>query len=139
MKLHLYSDGGSRGNPGLAAYGFLIFDDGHQLLKKGSRYLGVASNNEAEYRGLLAVLKEAISLGATDVVIRMDSELVVRQVIGQYDVKAENLRPLRKEVVDLLSKFSSYDIKHVRREDLNIVQADRLVNEKLDICTKLKK
>jgi ribonuclease HI len=135
MKLLLHSDGGSRGNPGPAAYGFLISSTEGAILKKGSRFLGTMTNNEAEYRGLIAVLDEALKLGGTDVSIAMDSELVVKQVRGEYRMKAENLFPLLQQVKERLNKFSSYQIRHVRREDPMIQKADGLVNEELDICT----
>lgn len=135
MKLLLYSDGGSRGNPGPAAYGFLILSTEGAVLKKGSRFLGAMTNNEAEYRGLIAVLDEALKMGGTDVTITMDSELVVKQVRGEYRMKAENLLPLLQQVKERLAKLSTYQIRHVRREDPTIQKADRLVNEELDICT----
>jgi ribonuclease HI len=135
MKLLLYSDGGSRGNPGPAAYGFIISSTEGAMLKKGSRFLGTMTNNEAEYRGLIAVLDEALKMGGTDITITMDSELVVKQVKGEYRMKAENLLPLMQQVREQLKKFSSYQIRHVRREDPTIQKADSLVNEELDICT----
>jgi ribonuclease HI len=135
MKLLLYSDGGSRGNPGPSAYGFLICSAEGAILNKGSRFLGTLTNNEAEYRGLIAVLDEALKMGGSDVTITMDSELVVKQVRGEYRMKAENLLPLLQQVRGRLDKFSSYQIRHVRREDPIIQKADRLVNEELDVCT----
>jgi ribonuclease HI len=135
MKLLLYSDGGSRGNPGPAAYGFIISSTEGAMLKKGSRFLGTMTNNEAEYRGLIAVLDEALKMGGTDITITMDSELVVKQVKGEYRIKAENLLPLMQQVREKIKKFNSYQIKHVRREDPTIQKADSLVNEELDICT----
>ena len=136
MKILLFSDGGSRGNPGPAAYAFIATDEQGNVLKKGARYLGVMTNNEAEYLGLLAALQAARSLNATGVVMTMDSELVVKQVRGEYRMKAEHLAPLLKEVRDLVSTFSEFRIQHVRREHPMIVQADKMVNEELDICTK---
>jgi len=136
MKLLLYSDGGSRGNPGPAAYAFIATDEEGKVLKKGARYLGVMTNNEAEYLGLLAALQTAESLQATSIVMTMDSELVVKQVRGEYRMKAEHLAPLLKEVRNLISKFSEFRIQHVRREHPMIVQADKMVNEELDVCTK---
>lgn len=136
MKLLLFSDGGSRGNPGPAAYAFIATDEQGKVLKKGARYVGVMTNNEAEYLGLLAALQAAVSLNATSVVMTMDSELVVRQVTGEYRMKAEHLAPLLKEVRDLVPKFAEFRIQHVRRDNPMIAQADKMVNEELDVCTK---
>lgn len=134
-KFRLYSDGGSRGNPGKAAYAFLICTEDDKIIKKGSRFLGVMTNNEAEYHGLIAALKEAKGLGATDVSVTMDSELVVKQVKGEYQMKAENLRPLLGEARDLLGQFANHQIRNVPRENPMISKADELVNEELDLMS----
>ncbi|MFA5311852.1 MAG: aspartate 1-decarboxylase [Methanomassiliicoccales archaeon] len=134
-RLRLYSDGGSRGNPGKAAYAFLICSEDDKIVKKGSRFLGTMTNNEAEYHGLIAALKEAVSMGATHVSVTMDSELVVKQVKGEYRMKAENLRPLLDEARDLLKHFAGHDIRNVPRENEMISKADELVNEELDLMS----
>jgi L-aspartate-alpha-decarboxylase len=134
-KFKLYSDGGSRGNPGKAAYAFLICTEDDKVVKKGSRFLGVMTNNEAEYHGLIAALKEAKELGATDVSVTMDSELVVKQVKGEYQMKAENLRPLLGEARDILAQFANHQIRNVPRENPMITKADELVNEELDLMS----
>lgn len=136
MKLLLYSDGGSRGNPGRGACAFLIKDVDGKVLRSKARYLGrPITNNEAEYRGLQDALKEALALGADEVVVTLDSELVARQVQGRYAVKAANLRELYQETMVLLGQFERYDIKSAPREDPTLRQVDRLLNEELDICT----
>ncbi|MCE5296768.1 MAG: ribonuclease HI family protein [Euryarchaeota archaeon] len=134
-KLKLYSDGGSRGNPGKAAYAFLICSEDDKIVKKGSRFLGTMTNNEAEYHGLIAALKEARSMGATHVSVTMDSELVVKQVKGEYRMKADNLRPLLDEARALLGQFIGHDIRNVPRENEMISKADDLVNEELDLMS----
>ncbi len=135
MRLTAYSDGGSRGNPGAAAYGFLLCDHEGKVIKKGARYLGRMTNNEAEYLGLLAAIEAARQQGADELEIFMDSELVVNHVLGRYAVKAANLRPHYERVMEALAALRSYRIKHVPRENPMIKQADALVNQELDICT----
>jgi ribonuclease HI len=135
MKLTIFSDGGSRGNPGPAAFAYLVCDSEGSIVKKGARYLGRMTNNEAEYHGLLAGIETALQLGADQVEIVMDSELVVNHILGRYSVKAANLRPLYEQALVDLSRFGTYHIRHVPRENPMIKQADALVNQELDICT----
>lgn len=132
MKFQLFTDGGSRGNPGDSAYAYIIRDQEGREITSGSNYLGVMTNNEAEYHGLLAGLKEVQSRGGTEVEVFMDSELVIKQLKGQYRVKAANLAPLNKEAVDILSGMRTAKVTHVRREHEVIVKADALVNWTLD-------
>ena len=132
MKFQLFTDGGSRGNPGDSAYAYIIRDqEGHEIAS-GSNYLGVMTNNEAEYHGLLAGLKEVQSRGGTEVEVFMDSELVIKQLKGQYRVKAANLIPLNREAVEILTKMKTAKVTHVRREHEVIIIADALVNWTLD-------
>ncbi|QLH75722.1 MAG: ribonuclease HI family protein [Methanomassiliicoccales archaeon] len=135
QRLIVYSDGGSRNNPGPAACAYIICSEDGDILKKGSRYLGIMSNNEAEYHGLIDALTEAKELGAFEIAITMDSELVVRQVRGEYKIKAENLKPLFATVQGLLSSFRRYDILHAPREHPMISKADELVNIELDLMS----
>lgn len=135
MKLIIYSDGGSRGNPGPAAYAYLVCNSEGSIIKKGARYLGRMTNNEAEYHGLLAGIEAAHQLGTDEVEIVMDSELVVNHILGRYSVKAANLRPFFEKALADLSRFRTYRIRHVPRENPMIKQADALVNQELDICT----
>jgi ribonuclease HI len=123
-------DGGARGNPGPAAIAAVISTpDGEVLAERGER-IGWATNNVAEYRALLLGLERARELGAREVELIGDSELVVRQVKGEYKVKDENLQALKQEVERALGGFESWSIRHVRREDN--AAADELVNAALD-------
>lgn len=113
----LHADGASVGNPGPGGAGAVVYKPDGQVAAEVSKYLGPkVTNNEAEYQGLLEGLKEALRLGAKKISIRMDSELAVRQVLGIYKVKNERLAVFFKEVMELLKKFESFDIAHVRRE-----------------------
>ncbi len=125
----LRADGASRGNPGEAAYGYLIYDCEGRVLAQEGRYLGRMTNNEAEYHGLLAGLRRAQALGLQRLDVQMDSELVVRQMLGQYRVKAANLLPLYREARQLIAAFRG-NISHVRRG--GNAAADRLANLALD-------
>jgi ribonuclease HI len=125
----VYADGGSRGNPGPAGIGAALMQDG-KLIAGISEFIGIATNNVAEYKALIAGLKHALKMGYVKVEVRMDSELVVRQILGQYKVKNENLKPLFMEAKLISNRFQSFAINHVRRE-LN-KDADRLANEAMD-------
>ncbi len=130
MKATLFADGGSRGNPGPAASGAVLFDESGAVLREVGTYLGVATNNVAEWTGLLTGLEAAIELGVDDIAVRLDSELVVKQISGVYRVKNEGLIPLHAKAKVLLRKFAHVDVQHVRRK-LNTA-ADALVNQVLD-------
>ncbi len=130
MKVNLHTDGGARGNPGPGAGGVVIFDDNANLVKEIGNYFGICTNNEAEYRALLLGLEAAKSLGATELNCFLDSELVVKQLNGEYKVKNENLRKFWEEAKRLSSSFQTITFTHVRRE--HNAQADKLVNEVLD-------
>jgi ribonuclease HI len=106
-------------------------EDGRRL-KELARYLGEGTNNEAEYQGLLAALKEAEAMGAEEVEITSDSELMVKQVNGQYRIKAANLQPLAEEAHRRMSSFRSATVRHSHREHPMIQRADLLVNQELD-------
>lgn len=124
-------DGGSRGNPGPAAAGVVIRAADGTILHRAGLYIGHATNNVAEYSGLVAALEAAAKLGAAGINVISDSELLVRQMNGQYRVKNEGLRPLYQQALALARKFSHCTYKHVRRE-LN-KDADGLVNQALDL------
>ncbi len=129
-ELIVYTDGGSRGNPGPAAAGFIIDDpDGGRLAAKGF-FLGETTNNVAEYTALIKALEAAGQIGAETLTVRCDSELMVRQINGQYRVKSEKIKPLYEQVVRLAGRFPSCGVRHVRREQNK--EADRLVNLALD-------
>lgn len=123
-------DGGARGNPGPAAVGAVVQSaDGEMLEERGER-IGVATNNVAEYRALLLGIELAAEQGASEVELVGDSELIVRQVKGEYKVKDATLRKLHGEVKQALRPFEQWTIRHVRREQN--AEADRLVNQALD-------
>jgi ribonuclease HI len=130
VKATLFADGGSRGNPGPAASGAVLFDESGDVLLEVGTYLGVATNNVAEWTGLLTGLEAALKLGVDDIAVRLDSELVVKQISGAYRVKNEGLIPLHAKAKVLLRKFARVDVQHVRRK-LNAA-ADALVNQVLD-------
>jgi ribonuclease HI len=129
-KLTIYTDGAARGNPGPAAIGAVIKDDKSDIVASISRCLGVTTNNQAEYRAIIAALEKAIGLGARQVVLYSDSELVVKQINGQYKVKHAALRPLYMEVVRLAGALESFKIAHIPRE--KNAAADALANKALD-------
>ncbi|HEX6714907.1 MAG TPA: ribonuclease HI family protein [Thermoleophilaceae bacterium] len=130
LKVTIHVDGGSRGNPGPAAAAAVATDADGLPLAEDSRYLGVATNNVAEYEAVLLALELARQLMATDVEIVNDSELVARQIGGQYRVKQEHLKPLHRQVMETLRGFDRWQVRSVRRE--HNVRADELVNETLD-------
>jgi ribonuclease HI len=126
----IYGDGASRGNPGPASIGAVVYDDSGQEIHTVSQRIGHATNNEAEYRAAIAGLEAALALGGSDVELRMDSELVVRQIDSRYKVRNPNLRRLFGRVKDLQWRFASFQVHHVRREQNR--RADGLANEALD-------
>lgn len=126
----VHADGGSRGNPGPAAIGAIVTAEDGRVLYEISEYIGIATNNVAEYRALIEGLRAALELKYNRVRVRMDSELIVRQLLGQYRVKNEGLRPLYEEARRLLGRFVEVDLQHVPRA-LNR-EADALVNQALD-------
>jgi ribonuclease HI len=129
-KLVVNVDGGARGNPGPAAIGVVVqAPEGDVLEERGER-IGEATNNVAEYRALLAGIERAAALGASELELVGDSELVVRQVKGEYKVKDATLRELHAEATRALRRFERWSIRHVRREQN--AEADRLVNAALD-------
>lgn len=130
MELTLWIDGGSRGNPGPAAAGFVITrEDGTTVLEAG-QHLGIATNNVAEYEGLLRALRAAAENGATSVKIISDSQLLVRQLRGEYRVRSADLRPLYEQVMAMLKRLTRWEVRHVTREHNQ--RADGLVNRALD-------
>jgi ribonuclease HI len=128
--LRVNVDGGARGNPGPAAIAAVVQDGDGEVLEERSAAIGRATNNVAEYRALLLGIERAAALGAKSLELVGDSELIVRQVKGDYKVKDETLRELHRQVQEALRDFDRWSIRHVRR-DQN-AEADRLVNEELD-------
>ena len=132
LEVLIHIDGGARGNPGPAGAGVVIqsADDG-TVLFEGGYFIGRATNNVAEYQGLIKGLARARTLGATTVEIHSDSELLVRQMTGQYRVKNAGLKPLYEQAQALADGFAKCSFSHVRREQN--VQADRLVNQAINV------
>src|SRR3989338_2186781 len=128
-QLKIYTDGGSRGNPGPAAAGYVISDQNDQLLEEGGLYLGVTTNNQAEYLAVKLALEQANKYQPEHIDLYLDSELVVRQLTGLYKIKNVELKPVVEEVKQLLGRYD-YTIQHVRREYNQ--EADRQVNIVLD-------
>ena len=130
MKARLLTDGGARGNPGPAAYGYVLEAEDGTILAAHGEAIGVATNNVAEYRGLIAGLATAIDLSVLDVEVVSDSELVVKQMRGEYKVKNEALRALSTEAARLARRLDSVEYTHVKRAQNEL--ADSLVNQALD-------
>ena len=126
MKLILHADGASRGNPGQAAIGATIKDAEGRLLASISQSIGLATNNQAEYRAVIAALKEAVNLGAGEADVYLDSELVVKQVNGSYRVRNAALKPLYLEMKELAASFKGFSISHIPRRQN--AEADDLAN-----------
>ena len=132
-KIISYTDGASRGNPGPAGIGALLLDETGGVLGEHSDFVGITTNNEAEYRALILALTRALELKATVVQCFLDSELVVRQLNGQYRVKNEKMIKFYTEVKNLLSKFESVSFSHVPREHPQQRVADKLANRGIDL------
>ncbi len=130
MRARLFTDGGARGNPGPAAYGFVLeAEDGTVLAAEGAA-IGTATNNVAEYSALVAGLEKALELHVPELEVVSDSELLVKQMRGEYRVKNAALRTLFVEASGLARRFEQIEYRHVKRAHNEL--ADRLVNEALD-------
>ena len=130
MKYIVHTDGAARGNPGPAAIGVVIEDEDGRSIYEASRAIGVRTNNEAEYQALITALEYLKDVRPSEAEFRLDSELVVRQLTGQYKVKEPRLQSLHARVTMLLNAVPKYEILHVRREQNT--RADELANEALD-------
>jgi len=128
--LHLYTDGASRGNPGRAGAGVVIRDGQGKTVKTAVKYLGVATNNVAEYEALILALEKAREMGGPPIAIFSDSELMVKQIRGEYGVKNSNLIPLYRKACTLLKGFERYKITHIVRSKNS--EADELANRAID-------
>ncbi len=126
----IFTDGASRGNPGPAAIGATIKDEHGGLIASISQSIGQTTNNQAEYRAIIAALEKAIRLGASHVEIRADSELLVKQINGRYRVKAASIKPLYQRVKELLSRLERFTITHIPRSENT--EADSLANRALN-------
>src|SRR4029079_9719174 len=130
VKARLFTDGGARGNPGPAAYGFVLETEDGTVLAGEGQAIGVATNNVAEYSGLVAGLRKALELHVPEVEVVSDSELLVKQMRGEYRVKNEALPALFVEASTLARSLRGVEYRHVKRAHNEL--ADRLVNEALD-------
>jgi ribonuclease HI len=130
VKVVVHVDGGARGNPGPAAAGAVVSTPDGDVLDEATEYIGRATNNVAEYRGLLLGLARARALGATEVEIVNDAELIAKQVSGQYKVKHADMKPLHAASMEALGRFERWSIRSVPRA--RNAHADALVNQALD-------
>lgn len=126
----IYSDGGSRGNPGPSAAGFVILDNRQEVIAEGGEYLGITTNNQAEYQGVRLGLEKALELGYKKVDFKLDSMLVVNQMKGIYKIKNRELWPIHERIRILMEKFDRVTFTHVNREFNKL--ADGMVNKTLD-------
>ena len=133
MKARLYTDGGARGNPGPAAYAYVLEAEDGTVLASEGRTIGIATNNVAEYSALVAGLEKAVELAVPDVLVLSDSELMVKQMLGEYKVKNAALLDLSLAARRLAAKVGHVEYRHVFREQNEL--ADRLVNEALDAAS----
>ncbi|HSE61712.1 MAG TPA: reverse transcriptase-like protein [Candidatus Saccharimonadales bacterium] len=129
-ELIIYTDGGSRGNPGPSASGFVIFDAEERPLFEGGKYLGITTNNQAEYQAVKFALQKAFEMGGKRLSCRMDSQLVVNQLNGIYQIRNRDLWPIHANIKELVKKFEKVTFTHVRREFNK--DADGMVNKILD-------
>jgi ribonuclease HI len=129
-KVMMEADGGSRGNPGPAGFGAVVLDDTGEVLLERKGFLGITTNNVAEYSGLIAGLTAAAELGADSVDVRMDSKLVVEQMNGNWKVKHPNLRPLAAEAAALVRRFDKVTFAWIPRAEN--IRADALANQAMD-------
>ena len=134
MKGILYTDGGSRGNPGHAGTGSILFDDNMMLIEFTSKAYELLTNNQAEYNAFIDGLELAIKNNISDIICNLDSELIVNQINGKYKIKDEKIKNIMPRIKELFSKFNSITVQHVPREKNAF--ADRLVNLTLDAYEK---
>jgi len=131
-RLRIYIDGASRGNPGPAGIGVVLMNEKKETVKEYFKYLGVMTNNSAEYHALVYALQEAHMMGAKEVTINMDSELVAKQLKGEFRVKNDNIRSLFDQAVHLINGLDKVEIIHIDRS-LN-KEADKLANKAINLA-----
>ena len=132
-RIEIYIDGGSRGNPGPAGIGVVILDERGKKIKDIAKYIGETTNNIAEYNALLYGLEEVLIIRADEILINMDSELIAKQLSGDYRVKDSNIKPLFERALNMLKSFKSFEIKHIGREKNK--EADKLVNKAINLAS----
>ena len=131
-RLTIYVDGGARGNPGPAGIGVVVLGETGKKIKEFGKYIGETTNNIAEYNALLYALEEALIIRADELLINMDSELVAKQLTGDYRVKDVNIKPLFVRAINMLKSFNNFEIRHIERE-MN-KEADKLVNKAINLA-----
>ena len=129
-KAIIYTDGGARGNPGPAGIGAVLYDENKNIIEEVSEYIGETTNNQAEYKAVIAGFKKAVELGISEIELYADSELVIKQLKREYKVKNKDLAPLFLQVYNLSLNFKKISYTHIRRE-MN-KEADRLANVAMD-------
>ena len=129
-RLIIHADGGSRGNPGPAGFGYVICDAHGKKIEGRGEFIGETTNNVAEYKGMIAAVRRVVELGTAAAEFRVDSELLERQVAGKYRVKAKHLKPLFAELMAALRQIPEWNVRHVRREQNTV--ADRFANRAMD-------
>ena len=132
-RLIIYTDGGSRGNPGPAGIGVVILDAAKKKVKDSYKYIGETTNNIAEYNALIHGLEEALLLKADEVTVKIDSELIVKQLNGEYRVKDSDIKPLFEKAISILKQFRGFEIKHIERSKNK--EADKLVNKAINLSS----
>ena len=130
----VYSDGGSRGNPGKSAYAIVVTENG-KIIHEHAEFLGIHTNNYAEYRGLIAGIAKVLDLKGTEAEFVMDSQLVIRQMNGEYKVKSPNIAELHRDAVALSSQIPKVKFTHVRRSNEFVSRADALLNHQMDVSS----
>lgn len=131
-EIKIYTDGGSRGNPGPAAFALLVYDSRGKLLESHSEFIGTATNNVAEYRAILKALKMAKKHGNGEILCTMDSELAVMQLSGKYRIKKSHLKELYMMVKEEEKNFKKVTYAHVKRDNIHISCVDFMLNDILD-------
>jgi ribonuclease HI len=134
-KFQVFTDGGSRGNPGKSAIAFVVYNEDGSEFFSDAEYIGITTNNVAEYSALLKALNSCLNRGVKNVVVNSDSELMVKQINKIYKVKDQKLMNLYQVVLQTIKQFNFFEIKHVRRESNKL--ADLLVNKILDDVEKI--
>lgn len=133
--IHIFTDGGSRGNPGPSASGYVIMTTNEEIIDEGGEYLGITTNNQAEYQAVKLGLQNAIKFKPDTIHFFIDSELVVKQMNGQYKIRNRDLWPIHSDIKKLAEQFNKVDFTHVRREFNKL--ADSQVNQILDSHTEV--
>lgn len=131
-KISLFIDGASRGNPGPAGLGVVILDESGKKIKEVSKYLGETTNNVAEYSALVYALDEALMLKADEILVNVDSELVAKQLNGEYRVKDETIKLFFDKALHVLKSFKKFEIKHIDRSKNK--EADKLANKAINLA-----